>query len=66
MFQISNLNSQDDAEKITQAVLGVWGIGQAEANVSQKTLLLSFDERMASIQDFTRAIKESGYEIASE
>ncbi|MCM3443853.1 heavy-metal-associated domain-containing protein [Metabacillus halosaccharovorans] len=65
-YQIRNLNNQEDADKLTQAVLDVWGISKAEANISQKTLLYSYDERMASTQDFTQAIKESGFDIVNE
>ncbi|WP_026560602.1 heavy-metal-associated domain-containing protein [Bacillus sp. J37] len=65
-YQIENLNNQEDADKLTQAVLGVWGISKAETNTSQKTVLFSYDERMASAQDFIQAIKESGYDIVNE
>ena len=65
-YQIRNLNNQEDADKLTQAVLDVWGISKAEANISQKTLLYSYDERMASAQDFIQAIKESGFDIVNE
>ncbi len=66
VFHIRNLENQDDAQRITQAVLDVWGIAQAEANAAQKTVSFRFDERMASAQDFEQAIKESGFEIVSE
>ncbi len=65
-YSIRNLNNQEDADRLTQALLDVWGISQAEANLSQKTVLFSFDERMSSSQDFTQAIEESGFEIVHE
>ncbi|MCV9884363.1 heavy-metal-associated domain-containing protein [Metabacillus halosaccharovorans] len=65
-YLIRNLNNQEDADKLTQAVLSVWGISKAEANTTQKTVLFSYDERMASARDFIQAIKESGYDIVNE
>ncbi|WP_338447701.1 cation transporter [Niallia oryzisoli] len=65
-LQISNFECQEDAEKITQAVLDVWGIADAKANATQKTISFTFDERMASEQDFEQAITESGFQIVSE
>lgn len=62
-LQISNLNSQEDVEKITQAVQDVWGITDAKASPVQKTVSFTFDERMASEQDFEQAIMESGFYI---
>ncbi|WP_191090853.1 heavy-metal-associated domain-containing protein [Niallia endozanthoxylica] len=65
-LQISNLDSQEDAEKITQAVQDVWGITNAKASPAQKIVSFIFDERMASEQDFEQAIIESGFHIVSE
>jgi len=63
ILQISNLDSQEDAKKITQAVLDVWGITEAKASPAQKNISFSYDERMASEQDFEQAIIESGFNI---
>jgi copper chaperone CopZ len=65
-FQVSNLNTSEDAEKITQAMLDVWGISQAEASSQHKTVSILFDERMASSEDFEQAVREAGFNLVSE
>jgi copper chaperone CopZ len=65
-FQVSNLNTSEDAEKITQAMLDVWGISQAEASSLHKTVSIRFDERMASSEDFEQAVREAGFNLVSE
>jgi copper chaperone CopZ len=65
-LRINNLNTPADAERITQAMLDVWGISQAEANADHKTLSIMFDERMASTEDFTQAVREAGFNLANE
>lgn len=65
-LHISNLESREDAEKITQAVFDVWGIADAKASPTQKTVSFTFNERMASEQDFEKKITESGFNIVSE
>ncbi|WP_079508938.1 heavy-metal-associated domain-containing protein [Mesobacillus jeotgali] len=65
-FQISNLTTEEDAEKLTQAMLEVWGISQAEASAQHKTVSIVFDERMSSLEDFKQAVREAGFHQASE
>lgn len=65
-FRISNLNKTEDAEKLTQAMLGVWGISQAEASADHRSLSIVFDERMSSLKDFEQAVREAGFELANE
>ncbi|MBT2679417.1 heavy-metal-associated domain-containing protein [Bacillus sp. ISL-35] len=65
-FKISNLNSDEDAEKLTGAMLEVWGISQAEANTQHKTVSIKFDERMSSQEDFKQAVREAGFDLTSE
>ncbi|MCM3126021.1 hypothetical protein QNH36_12065 [Mesobacillus sp. AQ2] len=65
-FKISNLNSDEDAEKLTGAMLEVWGISQAEASTQHKTVTIKFDERMSSQEDFMQAVREAGFDLTSE
>ncbi|MEW8971176.1 heavy-metal-associated domain-containing protein [Mesobacillus jeotgali] len=65
-FRISNLHTTEDAEKLTEAMLHVWGISQAEASSQHKTVSIMFDERMASPADFEQAVREAGFELMSE
>jgi copper chaperone CopZ len=66
VIHISNLDSQADEEKITQAMLDVWGISQAEASAQHKTVSIRFDERMASSEDFLQAVREAGYDLIND
>ncbi|MBT2692053.1 heavy-metal-associated domain-containing protein [Bacillus sp. ISL-55] len=65
-FKIGNLNTNEDAEKLTQTMLEVWGISQAEVKAQHKTVSILFDERMASEEDFAQAVREAGFNLASE
>ncbi|WP_144481435.1 heavy-metal-associated domain-containing protein [Cytobacillus oceanisediminis] len=65
-FKISNINSDDDAEKLARAMLEVWGISQAEASTEHKTVTIKFDERMSSQEDFLQAVREAGFDLTSE
>jgi copper chaperone CopZ len=65
-FRIGNLHTTEDAEKLTEAMLHVWGISQAEASSQHKTVSIMFDERMASPADFEQAVREAGFELMSE
>lgn len=65
-FSVRNLNTTDDAERLTQAMLDVWGISQAEASTHHKTVSIMFDERMSSQQDFEQAVREAGFDLNNE
>lgn len=66
IFHISNLGSKEDEEKVTKAMLDVWGISKAEASAHHKTLSIKYDERMASAEDFVQACREAGYELSND
>ncbi|KIY22789.1 MULTISPECIES: heavy-metal-associated domain-containing protein [Mesobacillus] len=66
IFKISNLHSDEDARKLTGAMLDVWGISQAEASTQHKTVTIKFDERMSSQEDFKQAVREAGFDLISE
>lgn len=63
---INNMVNQNDASKVLKAIEHVWGLGQAEINLVQKEATLTYDERMASPQDFEQAIIDVGFEIAHD
>jgi copper chaperone CopZ len=60
---VKNMMNQDDANKVLEAIERVWGLGQVEVNLSKKEAKFTYDERMASLQDFEQAIKDTGFEI---
>jgi copper chaperone CopZ len=66
VLHIGNLDTKEDADKITQAMLEVWGISQAEASAKHKTVSIRYDERMASSEDFEQAVKEAGFNLISD
>jgi copper chaperone CopZ len=38
-------------------------VGHVEVNLSKKEAIFSYDERMASPQDFEQAVKDIGFEL---
>ncbi|PLS09557.1 heavy-metal-associated domain-containing protein [Neobacillus cucumis] len=60
---IKNMANQQDANKVLEAIEHVWGNTQAEIDLSKGKAIYSFDENMASGQDFEQAIMDLGYEI---
>ncbi|MEH7884953.1 cation transporter [Bacillus sp. JJ1609] len=66
VFHISNLETKEEADKITQALLHVWGISQAETSAQHKTVSIKYDERMASSEDFEQVVKEVGFNLISD
>ncbi len=63
VFNVKNMNSQEDADKILAAIEHVWGLSKAEVSLLKKEATVTFDERMASSQDFIQAIVETGFDL---
>jgi copper chaperone CopZ len=63
VFVIKDMVNQQDADKVLNALLEVWGIGRAEVNLNKSNAVFSYDERMASYHDFEQAVIDTGYEI---
>jgi copper chaperone len=61
---VKNMVNQQDADKVLQALEHVWGLSRAEVKLSINQAVFTYDERMASPQDFEQAIIETGFEIA--
>ncbi|MDQ0202050.1 copper chaperone [Neobacillus ginsengisoli] len=61
---VKNMVNQQDADKVLQAIEHVWGLNRAEVIFSKSQAIFTYDERMASSQDFEQAIIETGFEIA--
>lgn len=60
---VKNMANHEDANKILKAIEHVWGLTKAEVNLNKSEAVFSFDEKMASVQDFEQAMMESGFEI---
>ncbi|MGG5254148.1 heavy-metal-associated domain-containing protein [Neobacillus sp. SM06] len=63
VFNVKNMNSQEDADKILASIEHVWGLSKAEVSLLKKEATVTFDERMASTQDFVQAIVETGFDL---
>jgi copper chaperone CopZ len=63
---VKDMISQQDADKVLNAILAVWGISRAEINLEKKKALFTYDERMASSHDFAQAVVDSGYHISTD
>ncbi|MDC3414722.1 cation transporter [Aquibacillus sp. 3ASR75-11] len=58
---IPNLPKQDE-QKISEALLDVWGVRNVKMNAQTKEAIISYDEKAGSLQDFQQAIIDMGYE----
>ncbi|MCM3789249.1 heavy-metal-associated domain-containing protein [Domibacillus indicus] len=65
-IMVKDMHSMRDADTVLDALLSVWGIGQAEINLEKNEAVFTYDERMASSQDFEQAIVDSGFTIYSD
>lgn len=63
MFQVKGLSSNEDANKILEALHHVWGVRRAEVNENTGNARFSFDDSAASLHDFQQAIIEAGFEV---
>ncbi|WP_160118389.1 heavy-metal-associated domain-containing protein [Bacillus sp. V59.32b] len=60
---VKSMQHQDDADKVLNALQDVWGIGRAEVDLKRNQATFTYDNRMASLQDFERALLDTGYEV---
>jgi copper chaperone CopZ len=65
-IKIKDSLSLSDADKILQALHGVWGVQRAEVNLENGEARFSFDDLAASYHDFQSALVDSGYQIETD
>jgi len=63
IIKIEGIKSQEDADKVLQALNTVWGVLNAEVNVSNQEAVISFDEKAAAKQDFEAAVIDTGFGV---
>jgi copper chaperone CopZ len=63
---IKNMVNQQDADRVLEVIEHVWGDTRAVVDLSKGQATYSFDEKMASSQDFEQAIIDSGFEITPQ
>ncbi|PLR79282.1 hypothetical protein CU633_00685 [Bacillus sp. V3-13] len=61
VFFVKNMSNQQDADKVLNTLLDVWGIGRAEVHLENHQAVFTYDKRMASYQDFQYALIDRGY-----
>ncbi|WML48050.1 copper chaperone [Neobacillus sp. PS3-34] len=66
VLKVRNIQNQQDADKILEALNHVWGIDKVEINQTKGEASFAYDERMASTEDFVQAVKDSGFEVTDK
>lgn len=66
IIPVENLENQEDADKLLSAIEHIWGLSKADINLAKKEAIVTYDERMASSQDFAQAIVEMGFVVSNE
>ncbi|WP_052947656.1 heavy-metal-associated domain-containing protein [Aneurinibacillus tyrosinisolvens] len=59
---VPDMKAQQDAERIDKVLKDVWGVRQVEINLPTKEIILMYDEKAASYEDFQQALYETGFE----
>jgi len=65
-IKIDGISTQQDVDKILNALHDVWGVRKAVVNMNRNEAEVSFDEKAASFQDFEQAIIDTGYRVGKE
>ncbi|MFD1425581.1 hypothetical protein [Kroppenstedtia sanguinis] len=55
-----------DIDQLQHALSQVWGIRTVDIHEPVGEVILAFDEKATSLQDFHQAIRESGWEVDDE
>jgi len=63
VLKVNSKLSEQDAEKILDALNHVWGVSDAEVSVDRSEASFKFDKKMASAQDFAQAVIDAGFTI---
>ncbi|WP_449621069.1 heavy-metal-associated domain-containing protein [Robertmurraya sp. Marseille-Q9965] len=62
-WRLEGVKTQEDADKVLQALNSVWGVRKAEVNLNSGEAIVSYDEKAATYADFTQAVIDSGYKV---
>ncbi|MFY4777400.1 heavy-metal-associated domain-containing protein [Metabacillus sp. RGM 3146] len=63
VIKVEGLQTQNDADKVAQALHAVWGIRRAEVSLNSSEATFTYDENAANDIDFHQAITEAGFKI---
>lgn len=62
-WKLEGVKTQLDVDKVLQALNSVWGVRKAEVNLNSGEMVVSFDEKAATHDDFAQAVIDSGYNL---
>ena len=65
VFTVPGMMCNNCKETVEGASLGLPGVLSAEVNLPEKTATVSFDPAKASVEDITKAIERTGFEVES-
>ncbi|MRG85249.1 heavy-metal-associated domain-containing protein [Salinibacillus xinjiangensis] len=58
---------KEDEKQLSEALHDVWGIRNVKINTQTNEAIISYDEDAGSLEDFTQAVMDLGFEVnASE
>jgi copper chaperone CopZ len=63
---VGNIQTQEDKQKIDEALHDIWGIRQVEVDEKSGEVLIVYNEKAASLIDFKQAIADCGYELIND
>jgi copper chaperone len=59
---VPDMKAQQDADRIGKVLKEVWGVREVEISLPTKEVILMYDEKAASFEDFQQALYETGFE----
>lgn len=65
-IQVQGMVGKEDVKRVLDALHDVWGIREANVNLSEGVAYISYNEEAASFHDFQQAVLDQGFEIVTE
>ncbi|WP_461611890.1 heavy-metal-associated domain-containing protein [Cytobacillus kochii] len=63
---VHGIDNQDDKDKVSKALYGVWGVQKVEVNLTNGEAVVSYDENAGSLIDVKQAIIDCGYKVFND
>ncbi|KZO00351.1 heavy-metal-associated domain-containing protein [Pseudobacillus badius] len=63
VIKIKNQLTEQEAEKVSQALESVWGVRRTEVHAASREASFTYNEEAASYTDFQQAITDLGFEV---
>lgn len=65
-IRVQGMADENDKQKVSRALLEVWGVRGVSVNLEKREANISYDELAANYTDFQQAILDSGFEIYTQ